>query len=142
MGQPPKRHGTTDPALGTYTYTEGLNDPAVLTATPNEGYVFLYWQYFGYSPGHPVYPIGYIFFDRINQIKSDTIDVTHEYGTEGLVYDCQPVFVSADLVSGSVIVTSGLPIIYVAAIAAALAAVTVTTSAVVFKAGKKSINNQ
>jgi hypothetical protein len=33
--------GTTDPAPGTYTYPEG--ETITLTATPNEGFEFLYW---------------------------------------------------------------------------------------------------
>jgi hypothetical protein len=47
----PTSGGTTDPAPGEYTYANGTN--IVLTATPDQGYVFQYWLVSGgLTPGH------------------------------------------------------------------------------------------
>lgn len=46
----PSVGGTTDPEPGTYNYTEGTE--ITLTATPNEGFEFLYWIASGdFTPG-------------------------------------------------------------------------------------------
>jgi hypothetical protein len=50
--------GTSDPAPGTYTYTEG--DTITLEATADSGFKFQYWIICGdYTPGHNEPPINY-----------------------------------------------------------------------------------
>jgi hypothetical protein len=127
--------GTTDPAPGTYTYTQGVDGSAILTATADPGWVFAYWQYFGYSPGHPIPATGGIqAFDVINQITDNPIDVTHDYNTGGYTYQYQPVFVQSD--NTIMNKNAGVPVIYVVGIVAALAVVIAVAGVLAYRAGK------
>ena len=127
--------GTTDPAPGTYTYTQGVDGAAILTATADPGWVFAYWQYFGYSPGHPLPPTGGMQgFDVINQISDNPIDVTHGYDTAGYTYQYQPVFIQTD--NAIMNKNAGVPVLYVVGIAAALSAVIAVAAVLAFRAGK------
>lgn len=120
--------GSTDPAPGTYTITQGIDSPAILTATPDDGWVFNHWECQGYSPGHyAVIP------SETNIMASNPIDVTHDYNTKGYVYIYQAIFVPA----GTATVTTGVPLTYVAALAVVLIAVAGIAGFAAFKAEKR-----
>jgi hypothetical protein len=121
--------GTSNPGAGTYTYTSPQD--AVLTATADAGWQFDHWVYSGpYLGGHSV-----LGTDEGNVIYSDTIDVTHNYDTQGYTYNYQPVFVPTAAASANA--DKGVPITYVTVLVAALAAVAVVVGVAAYSAGKR-----
>jgi hypothetical protein len=124
--------GTTNPGPGEYTYTQGVNGSAVLTATPDAGWEFAYWVYSGFNPGH-----GLLSPDENNQVSDNPFDVTHNYNTEGYVYTYQAVFVPT--AAASVNTASGIPIVYVAALIAVLVVAVAAAGFGAYSAGKRKV---
>jgi hypothetical protein len=130
--------GSTDPPAGTYTYTQGVDGPAILTATASPGWEFAYWEYMGYSPGHPstgtgVNPVG---FDLINRVTDNPFDVTHDYNTGGYTYQYQAVFIPSSAATNT---SSNVPILYVVGIAGALVAAIAVVGVASYAAGKRKL---
>ncbi len=96
--------GTTNPAPGTYTYL--ANQTISLTATPDSGYEFKYWNAKGSVPGHDA-----VLLDK-------TVAITCQ---AGYVYSYQPVFAP----SSAALPSAGMPVEYWYAIVAVLAIIAV-----------------
>lgn len=89
----PSVGGTTNPAPGNYTYTQG-GPHAVLTATADSNWQFAYWLFSGpYVGGHTPGVM------ESNQIYANPADVTHNYDYGGYTYTYQAVFIPSSTAS-------------------------------------------
>jgi hypothetical protein len=80
----PSMNGTTNPAPGTYNYSN--NTDIVLTATPDTGYAFHFWIISGgYTPGHTGTSYSYIFDPETGQLIAQ-IPHPDTSGIDSLVY--------------------------------------------------------
>ena len=81
--------GTTIPAAGNYSYTNGTN--IVLTATPDLGYVFQYWIASGsYTPGHSTGLPSYIIDPDTGAIIGTFPSIPSVSGIDSLVFTRNP----------------------------------------------------
>jgi hypothetical protein len=105
--------GTTDPAPGTYTFT---NEPVSLKATADEGFEFLYWVVKGAIPGH----------DAIE--TSASLEIICQ---AGYTFSYQPVFKP----SAAALPSAGVPseYFYAAIIILAIVAVIAIAAAMMFR---------
>ncbi len=124
----PSVGGTTDPAPGNYTYTEG-DGHAILTATPESNWQFSYWLFSGpYTGGHKPGVM------ESNQIYANPADVTHDYDYGGYTYTYQAVFVPSSTASRPL----GIPSDYFLPLAIVIVVIAGIVAVVAYSVGKRA----